>query len=83
MIKTPQKEFKVKDLMNGNEGVIIGLAIVGLPLLLYLYIIMPKDRHCNECDAELSPHRQKTFHSQVNGKNKEICKRCYTRIFGR
>jgi len=69
--------------MNGNEGLIIGLAIVGLPLLLYLYIIMPKDKNCNDCGNELSPNRQNTFHCQINNVDKEICKRCYTRRFGR
>jgi hypothetical protein len=69
--------------MNGNEGLIFILAVIGLPVLLYLYIKMPKDKNCNRCGAELSSYRQKTFHCLINGEDKEICKRCYTRQFGR
>ena len=63
--------------MNSNETLIILLGVIGLPILIFLYIIMPKDKNCNACNAELSPHRQKTFHWKLNGEDKEICKRCY------
>jgi hypothetical protein len=69
--------------MDPNETLIILLALIGLPILLLMYIIMPKDKNCNDCQAELSPHRQKTYHSKLNGVEKEICKRCYTKRFGK
>ena len=69
--------------MNSNDVQIIMLAIFGLPLLIYMFFIMPKDKYCNVCNSDLSPNRQKTFHCQINSEDKEICKRCYTRRFGR
>jgi len=69
--------------MDGNDIMIIILAVIGLPLLLFMYIIMPKDKNCNDCKAELSPHRQKTYHCKINDEDKEICKHCYSRRFGR
>jgi len=69
--------------MNGNEGFIIVLATVSVPLLLYFYFLMPNDKNCNDCGTELSPHRQKTYHCKFKNVDKEICKRCYTRRFGR
>lgn len=67
--------------MNSNEIMIILLGVIGLPILLFLFIIMPNDKHCNSCKIELSPHRQKTYHCQLNGEDKEICKRCYKKRF--
>ncbi|MDN2662731.1 hypothetical protein OW492_05000 [Psychromonas sp. 14N.309.X.WAT.B.A12] len=69
--------------MNSNDVLIIILAIIALPLGIYLLIVMPNDKHCNDCNSDLSPHRQKTFHCKIKGEDKEICKRCYSRRFGR
>lgn len=63
--------------MELNETLIIILGVIGLPILLLMYIIMPKDKNCNVCKIELSPYRQKTYHRVINGEDKEICKRCY------
>jgi len=69
--------------MDSNETLIILLGVIGLPILLWMYVIMPKDKNCNDCKIDLSPHRQKTYHWKLNGEDKEICKRCYRRRFGR
>ena len=65
--------------MDSNDTLIVLLGVIGIPILLWLYIIMPNDKNCNLCKAELSPHRQKTYHRKLNGEDKEICKRCYSR----
>ncbi len=64
-------------LMNGNENLIVALAVIFLPALAVLLFIMPNDRNCNLCQSRLSSHRQLTYHWKIDGKEKEICKRCY------
>ncbi|EGR3033092.1 hypothetical protein DTW29_25320 [Vibrio parahaemolyticus] len=63
--------------MNGNETLIIVLAVIFLPVLIVLLFIMPHDRNCNLCKSRLSPHRQLTYHWKIDGEEKEICKKCY------
>ncbi|EGR3375802.1 hypothetical protein DMJ27_23985 [Vibrio parahaemolyticus] len=63
--------------MNGNETLIIVLAVIFLPVLIVLLFIMPNDRNCNLCQSRLSPHRQLTYHWKIDGEEKEICKKCY------
>lgn len=63
--------------MSTNDTLIILLGVIGLPILLLMFIIMPKDKNCNQCKSELSQYRQKTYHRKLNGVEKEVCKRCY------
>lgn len=63
--------------MNGNESIIIFLAIIGLPFCIWLLIVMPNASKCGSCGRPLSMHRQKTYHSVIGDKNVEICKTCY------
>jgi hypothetical protein len=65
--------------MNGNEVLLIGIAIVFLPVLIILFFIMPNDSNCNSCRSQLSMYRQHTYHWKIDGKEKEICKKCYNR----
>ena len=63
----------------GNELLIGVIAVAGLPLCFYLLCVMPNASHCFSCKASLSIYRQKTYHQKFNGKEQEICKRCYSR----
>ncbi|MFN1549697.1 hypothetical protein ACK14S_10105 [Vibrio natriegens] len=63
--------------MNGNEEIIIFLAIIGLPICLWALIKMPNASKCGSCGLPLNMHRQKTYHSVIENKNVELCKTCY------
>lgn len=63
--------------MNGNEEIIIFLAIIGLPICLWALVKMPNASKCGSCGLPLNMHRQKTYHSVVENKNVEVCKTCY------
>lgn len=63
--------------MNGNEEFIIFLAIIGLPICLWALIKMPNASKCGSCGLSLDMHRQKTYHSVIENKNVELCKKCY------
>ncbi|QBJ63660.1 3'-5' exonuclease [Pseudoalteromonas sp. DL-6] len=63
--------------MNGNEEIIIILAIIGLPICLWALIKMPNASKCGSCGLPLNMHRQKTYHSVIENKNVELCKTCY------
>lgn len=65
--------------MNGNELAIIVVALIGLPLCLFLLIKMPNASRCSSCGVSLNVHRQKSYHSILEGKNAEVCERCYKR----
>ncbi|MDF4568522.1 3'-5' exonuclease [Vibrio parahaemolyticus] len=63
--------------MNGNEEIIIFLAIIGLPICLWALVKMPNASKCGSCGLPLNMHRQKTYHSVIENKNVEVCKTCY------
>ena len=63
--------------MNGNEEIIIFMAVIGLPICLWLLIKVPNASKCGLCGLPLNIHRQKTYHSFIENKNIELCKRCY------
>lgn len=63
--------------MNGNEEIIIILAIIGLPICLWALIKIPNASKCGSCGLPLNMHRQKTYHSVIENKNIELCKACY------
>lgn len=63
--------------MNGNETLIIALSVIFVPIAIVVLFIMPNDKNCNSCNSHLSPHRQRTYHWNINGEEKEICKQCY------
>jgi DNA polymerase III epsilon subunit-like protein len=66
--------------VNGNEGLIILLAIIMMPILGWMLFAMPNDKRCNSCGSPLSSHRQKSyFLNNSHGQSKEVCKRCYSR----
>ncbi|PMG28011.1 hypothetical protein BCU94_18445 [Shewanella sp. 10N.286.52.C2] len=63
--------------MNGNEEIIVFLAIIGLPICLWALIKIPNASKCGSCGLPLNMHRQKTYHSVIENKNVELCKTCY------
>ncbi|MGO2236027.1 MAG: 3'-5' exonuclease [Marinomonas sp.] len=63
--------------MNGNELAIIVVALIGLPLCLFILIKMPNANRCSSCGVSLNVHRQKSYYSILEGKNAEVCERCY------
>ena len=73
--KSTQHSFRMS--MNGNEEIIILLAIIGVPICLWALIKMPNATKCGSCGRPLNMHRQKTYHSVIDSKNVELCKACY------
>lgn len=63
--------------MNGNEEIILFLAIIGLPICLWALVKMPNASKCGSCGLPLNMHRQKTYHSVIENKNVEVCRTCY------
>lgn len=63
--------------MNGNEEIIIFLAVIGLPICLWALVKMDNASRCGSCGLSLNMHRQKTYHSVIKNKNVEVCKTCY------
>lgn len=63
--------------MNGNEEIIIFLAIIGLPICLWALVKMPNASQCASCGLSLNMNRQKTYHSVIRNKDVEVCKACY------
>jgi hypothetical protein len=54
--------------MDGNEVIIIFMAIIWIPLCLWLLIKIPNASKCGSCGQPLNIQRQKTYHFFIDKK---------------
>lgn len=70
-------QHSLRKSMNGNETIIIFLAIIVVPFCIWVLFKMPNGSRCGSCNLPLNMYRQKTYHSVIGDKNIEVCEKCY------